>query len=264
MEDLIKNIILKKSYFELTSSEQKSIQEWASNEEEFDALKAVLMATQSMADQSKVKPSSSVKQRLDDRFAAKHAGQNVTLWSKFLLFFFPKNTQFFKKPAFQLAMVALIVILLIPFLWQERTAQYAMNEGQRKLEVEKVQKDRIEERDSNKEAGQSPDEADHKIVNEIKDIVSEQIEDPLVEDSDLEEEKLLMDEVVTYDEQADFALEEVEVSSPVYEEMEELVERSAPQSAMSREKTSDFSLSKSTSKSKVETSETISLLTALY
>src|SRR5690554_251837 len=250
MEDLIKNIILNKSYFELTSSEQKSIQEWASNEEEFDALKAVLMATQSMADQSKVKPSSSVKQRLDDRFAAKHAGQNVTLWSKFLHFFFPKNIQFFKKPAFQLAMVALIVILLIPFLWQERTAQYAMNEGQRKLEVEKVQKERIEERDSNKEAGQSPDEAGHKIVNEIKDIVSEQIEDPLVEDSDLEEEKLLMDEV--------------EVSSPVYEEMEELVERSAPQSAMSREKTSDFSLSKSTSKSKVETSETISLLTALY
>src|SRR5690554_6514072 len=144
MEDLIKNIILNKSYFELTSSEQKSIQEWASNEEEFDALKAVLMATQSMADQSKVKPSSSVKQRLDDRFAAKHAGQHVTLWSKFLHFFFPKNIQFFKKPAFQLAMVALIVILLIPFLWQERTAQYAMNEGQRKLEVEKVQKDRIE------------------------------------------------------------------------------------------------------------------------
>src|SRR5690554_7584341 len=67
--------------------------------------------------------------------------------NKFLHFFFPKNIQFFKKPAFQLAMVALIVILLIPFLWQERTAQYAMNEGQRKLEVEKVQKDRIEERD---------------------------------------------------------------------------------------------------------------------
>src|SRR5690554_2722937 len=97
MEDLIKNIILNKSYFELSSSEQKSIQEWASNEEEFDALKAVLMATQSMADQSKVKPSSSVKQRLDDRFAAKHAGQNVTLWSKFLPFFLSKKHTVFQK-----------------------------------------------------------------------------------------------------------------------------------------------------------------------
>lgn len=240
MEDFIKNIIENKKYFELTSSEQQSIKEWASNEEEFDALKTVLQASNEAVKNFEVIPSHTVKQRLDNRFAAKHAYRNEEKWGRFLIFLFPKNTFFYKKPAFQLVMVALIVALIIPFLWQNKPAQYAMNEDQRKLEVEKVQKKVDEENDSSMDIAQSPVQDDNKIVKEHKEVLSEQPAIPI---------------------DSDFYLEG-NMSLDSSEEMEGFVERSVPHRAMTSKKTEDLTLSKS--KSKVETAETIALLTALY
>lgn len=158
MEDFIKNIIVEKRFFELTEKEKGLIREWATNEEEFDALKLTFSAAIALNTENKDALSASVKNKLNERFAAKHAMQRETLWNKFLIFFFPRNTQFFKKPAFQLAMVALVVLLIIPFLWREKPAQYAMHKSN--LEI---QRDTLE---SVNKASNNPSSSSNEKVNE--------------------------------------------------------------------------------------------------
>jgi hypothetical protein len=139
MEDFIKNIIVEKRFFELTQKEKSILKEWAENEEEFDALKLTFLSVSSFNQEKQAELSPSVKKRLNDRFAAKHVHQKEMWMNKLLLFFFPRDTQFFKKPAFQLVMVALTVALVIPFLWQNQAPQYAMNTTVEKLELDTVE-----------------------------------------------------------------------------------------------------------------------------
>ena len=138
MEDFIKNIIVEKRFFELTPKEKLMIKDWAENEEEFDALKLTFLSTASFNLEKQVQLSSSVKKRLKDRFAAKHVHQKEIWLNKVLLFFFPRDKQFFKKPAFQLVIVAITVALVIPLFWQKETPQYAMIDDADQLELDTI------------------------------------------------------------------------------------------------------------------------------
>jgi len=135
MEDFIKHIIIEKKYFELTQKERSLINEWVANEDEFDSMKQTFISIDALNIDNENNLSSSVKEKLNERFAAKHAPQNEDYWNKFILFFFPKDTQFFRKPAFHLAVVALVVLLTIPFLWQDESAQYAMQKSEIKIDT---------------------------------------------------------------------------------------------------------------------------------
>lgn len=158
MEDFIKNIIVEKKFFELTPKEKSIISEWAKNEEDFDALKLTFTSAEVLKNHKMHKVSPSVKEKLNERFAAKHAQENGSIWNKFLLFFFPRDRNFFKKPAFQLAMVALVVLLLLPFLWQDKPAQYVMHDS--KIEIERTDGlDKLnEKRESEKSVGKVKEE----------------------------------------------------------------------------------------------------------
>jgi len=150
MEDFIKNIIVEKRFFELTDKEKNLIKDWASNEDEFEALKMTFLSISDFNKENETKLSPSVKERLNDRFAAKHAHQSEGYWNRFLIFFFPRDTQLFKKPAFQLVMVALIVAFMLPLLWQDKPMQYAMHEESNSLDIDTI--DSIEENNKQEES----------------------------------------------------------------------------------------------------------------
>lgn len=261
MEDFIKNIIVEKKYFELTSSEKQSIQEWALNEEEFDALKAVLLATQAMTVQNESQLSPSVKQRLDDRFAAKYAHKNETAWNKFLIFFFPRDTQFFKKPAFQLVMVALVVALIIPFLWQDNPAQYAMNENRKRLEIEESKSPSLKGKEFQSE------ESEKQNQDKEKQIETSELNK---ESESLKEAEYLFEKIESV---SSIVVENVidlkkarsmdALSSPTYDQIDEITEELSL-TITSSEKSSARIKDVAGPKSKIETSETLDLLTALY
>jgi hypothetical protein len=260
MEDFIKKIIREKKFFELSQSEKQSIHEWASNEEDFDALKSVLMVTQTMAAQNESQLSPHVKRRLDDRFTAKYGHQNDTAWNKFLIFFFPKDKQFFKKPAFQLAMVALVVVLVIPFLWQNKPAQYAMNDERNKLEVEKHKIESLKENQAQDQFKQDVNTEKSKKVPELGKQDTPQLEEEYLLDNI---ESVSSDDAVNKGINLNELRSKIEKDAPTFDDIEEVSEAPSP-SIVSAQKRSANSSTIAQVKGKVETLETLDLLTALY
>lgn len=257
MEDFIKDIIIEKRFFELTPKEKSMIKEWVANEEEFDALKLTFLSASDLNIENEKELSPQVKQRLNERFAAKHAIQNEGYWNRFLMFFLPKDTQFFKKPAFQLVMVALVVALVIPFLWQNKTAQYAMNEN-------KIKIDEIEGND-HKKITSSKEKEEGELKSEIeipKDQNKESKEEGVVE----------IDQSTIEDIQPDFDMEQNIQPNEIY--LEEIAETQSAKRAnadiqqldgmpmiLSKDVATAY---KKESSKLVDASETIGLLTALF
>ena len=256
MEDFIKNIVLEKKYFELTPSDKESIGLWATNEEEYDALRSVLLSAQAIAIDNETQLSPSVKQRLDERFAAKHAHQNETVWNRFLIFFFPRDTQFFKKPGFQLAMVALVIALIIPFLWQDKPAQYAMKEDRRGNEIEKKQTETLKESEVVNQDSKIKENSDEKIVEMHNEDIELQIE-PHRLDEDMDDKI----KVPVFDDYP--VMEEVRHIDFSRQELSEADEIVSP-SSISAKKTAAGKNMIAQPKKTVETSETLDFLMALY
>lgn len=256
MEDFIKNTILKKKYLELTSSEKESIGLWATDEEEYDALRSVLLKTYSMALKNEAHLSPSVKQKLDERFAAKHAQQSETLWNRFLVFFFPRDVQFFKKPGFQLAIVALVIALIIPFLWQDKPAQYALNEDRKGNKVEVKQIEPVKEKEVVNQDSKTQENSDEKIVEMHIDDLELKIEPHSVDDDmhDKIEAPVLADYPV---------MEEVQYDEVARPELAETEEIASPKNVNAKRSASSLKEMAQPEK-RVESSETLGLLMALY
>ncbi len=261
MEDLIKNIITEKRYFELTQTERSLIKDWAENEEEFDALKRTFQAVSTLSQGKQANLSPEVKNRLKDRFAAKHGKKNESIWNKFSVFFFPSETSFFKKPAFQLAMVALVILLIIPFLWQDEKAQYAMNESQLKIEklevLDKVKHTSSKEK-SNSQSDNKVEEVGEDLENELKVKMEESSFDIPTSTNEHNPQVIQMENNLQTE---DVFLEEMmEVQSPIgrNDEVKRLDD-------LKLNVGKDMSVKSSYGiATKVETSETLGLLMALY
>lgn len=257
MEDFIKNIIVEKRYFELTPKEKSIILDWASNEEEFDALKMTFLSVSELNIENEKQLSPKIKQSLNERFAAKHAIQNEGYWNRFLIFLFPKETHFFKKPAFQLVMVALTVALIIPFLWQNKPAQYAMNENNIKI-------DKLEDIDHKK----IPSAREKKEV-----ILKNEIEIPKDQKKESKEEGVVeIYQSTNEDIQPDFDLEQNIQPNEIY--LEEIAETQSAKivnadiqqlDEMPMISSKDVAKADNKKSSKqVDASETLGLLTALF
>lgn len=262
MEDFIKNIIIEKNYFELSSNEKRSIDQWVTNEEEFDALKSLMLATKVAESKNEKQLYSSVKLRLDERFAAKHAHKKETFWNRFLIFFFPKDKQFFNKPAFQLAMVALVVALIIPFLWRDKPAQYAMNEGRESIEIEKskTQFRKKEKVQTQNQINQELDDEKSLEVSELDNQATPKLEQEYLDDK-IEAVSSANKRNVSTD--LNKLQSKTEMSSPIYEEMDEIVDVPSPSNVSVQQNVAGKSAN-TQSKKIVKTAETLDLLMALY
>lgn len=102
------DIIMNKSYFELTAEELAEVSIYAKNEEEFEEMKWFLISTQEAMAGDKIDASDGLKKRVMGYMDS--PGRNKIWLNSVVLFLFPRDTQFYKKPAFHVALAACMVI----------------------------------------------------------------------------------------------------------------------------------------------------------
>lgn len=150
MESNIKHIIKNYQYFELDEAQKEMISEWASNGDEFDALKRTFIATDAIGEQE-INPT--IKQRLDVRFAEKYNNERLVWYNKLWLFLWPSDVSLYRRPLVQFAAICLIAVLTIPFFPNIKNQQLAMNEQEGK--------ELVDEQKEEEELVPSKDDADN-------------------------------------------------------------------------------------------------------
>ena len=127
MEKEIKQLIVEKEYLALTLSEKEQISEWATNKEEFDALKMTFISAQQLVEDKQNSVNPTIKEQLDAQFSARHKVATLPWYKKFLLLLWPENIAFYRKPALQLIAVLAVVLLALPYFKQGKNPQLAMS-----------------------------------------------------------------------------------------------------------------------------------------
>jgi hypothetical protein len=275
MENHIKQIIQNYQYYELDETQKDLVSKWASNSDEFDALKRTFIATEAMG-KDEVNPT--IKQRLDVRFAEKHKNERLVWYNKLWIFLWPEDTQLYKRPLLQFAAICLIVVFTIPFFPNLEKQQLAMNEKKQEVQQEEqAPTDKTVDRKNDSERTED-------ILNEEKE--AEVLVEPLKSEERAEEPKAvvekqsgweLVDEEmrVTEDAVADDFSNQRQKKSDNLDNLG-LADSRAAQGQNSEQFASDADLPMEESLSasgvsknahvrkKVDTKETIDLLTALY
>jgi hypothetical protein len=102
-------IILNKEYFELSAEELLTVNEYVQNEAEFEEMKWFLASTQQTLVTDKIEASPELKKSVMDHLNQSEDKRKFWL-NGVVVFLFPEDKRVHRKPAFQLAMVALLVI----------------------------------------------------------------------------------------------------------------------------------------------------------
>lgn len=107
------DIILAKRFFELTSSEKELVREYASNEEDYEAMRWFLISTGSVLAQEKIEPSSNLRNGVMAHLNQKQAAPKGLWLNGIAAFFFPQNKPVYRYPSFQLAAVAALFVTVV-------------------------------------------------------------------------------------------------------------------------------------------------------
>lgn len=159
MEDFQLKLFSKISFDSLSEKEKEQLNDWCSNEEEFQSLKSLF----TLVNDSKlaIGENFKTKNKLDELFEQKHQSANGFDWRSFL---FPSGVLFFRKPAFQLAFGSVIIVGLTLFFFnRQEPVQIAKNESKKN---EKSEIKKSEEANLTNEVQESPKVKEKFIQNE--------------------------------------------------------------------------------------------------
>jgi hypothetical protein len=276
MESNIKHIIKNYQYFELDKAQKELISEWASNSDEFDALKHTFIATNAIGDRE-VNPT--IKQRLDVRFADKYKNERLVWYNKLWLFLWPNDVRFYKRPLVQFAAICLIVVFTIPFFPNIEKQQLAMNESQENEVAEEKKKEEIKPQNIDVEINEEVEKVNSdkkdafaKISKEDaidmpKEIAEEQPGWQLnrVEDEKVAENELGAAGIANQRQEKSESLDDFEGTETRTQQDMSTKYFGADSDRLAEESLSSSTRSKDKSaKKQVEVEETLDLLTALY
>jgi hypothetical protein len=115
MDQEIVDIVLKKSFFELTDVERKLVFEWCASEEEFDQMKHVFMEIELMKkNQEEATVHEDKKKSLDNLFNQKYKQQPAFWSNSMVVSLYPIDRPFQRRPLVQIAALAIILLLSYP------------------------------------------------------------------------------------------------------------------------------------------------------
>jgi hypothetical protein len=114
MEQEIKNIIITQNFSALSQKELDLIEEWCTNEEEFDALKYMLSEVEGIVSEEKIVASPKTKVSLDKLFEAKHKKRGGIIYQMY-----PRDKHLVQRPLVQLAAACLLFFIALPFFQNE-------------------------------------------------------------------------------------------------------------------------------------------------
>lgn len=116
MEQELVEIVIQKSFIELSNDERIELSEWCTSEEEYDQLKNVFLEVERM----KVKQTASVrpetKKSLDAIFSEKHHKAPVFWNNSVMTLIYPLEKPPHKRPLIQVAAVALLFLFAYPII----------------------------------------------------------------------------------------------------------------------------------------------------
>lgn len=114
MERDIVDIVLEKSYLELTQEERNELAELCAGEDEFNQLKHVFSSIEALEFDAP-RPSDQVKERLDHLFTQTYPKAAPVWYNSVLAVVVPKDKPLYKQPLLQIAAVVVLILLVFPF-----------------------------------------------------------------------------------------------------------------------------------------------------
>ena len=107
------DIIISKRYFELNAAEKEAVKEYASNEEDYEAMRWFLISTGNEFAKEKIEPSADLRRGVMAHLNQKQTAPKTIWLNGVSAFLFPSEKKFFQYPAFQMAAVAAVVVAIV-------------------------------------------------------------------------------------------------------------------------------------------------------
>jgi len=212
----VEHIIKSKKYFELTAEELAEVSNYASNEVEYDDMKSFLISTHKTVEYQKIKKTEELDKKVLNYL--NHSYLQATPWyNSVLLFLFPRDKQFFKYPAFQIAIASLFVIgvfNVINFSSFDKN-EMAFEDVQKYKSKEEIQPEVIEGSDSNRlEFKTNTAEVVELELEEGKELIKSELS---IERNTVSNDFGLVEGFTSFDEVADEDFEDVVEESQIVE-----------------------------------------------
>ncbi|GAB5418638.1 MAG: hypothetical protein Crog4KO_03950 [Crocinitomicaceae bacterium] len=112
-KDLI-DTIMEKEFHMLSDAERKELATFCDSEDEFNQMKDVFIGVEQMRFEQP-KPKAETKQRLDDLFDSTHPKMAPIWYSSMFAVIIPREKPVHRQPLAQIAAIALLALLLVPF-----------------------------------------------------------------------------------------------------------------------------------------------------
>jgi len=204
----IEHIIKTKHYFELTAEELAEVSNYASNEVEYDDMKSFLISTHKTVQNQKIKKTEELDKKVLNYL--NHSYSQATPWyNSVLLFLFPRDKQFFKYPAFQIAIASLFVIgvfNVINFSSFDKN-EMAFEDVQKYESKEEIQPEVTEASDSNRlEFKTNNVEVIESELEEGEELIQSELSTPI---NTVSNSSGLVEELASFDEVEDTDFEDV-------------------------------------------------------
>ena len=150
-------IVVNKSFVELSMSEKEQLFEWCSTEEGFDQLKNVFIEVELMKNQSTENVRPSTKDKLDLLFTEKYKVGKAFRWNSSIgKVMYPFDKPFHRRPIIQIAALLLLLLLAFPVMVKTKEisnrsqlAKNEMKDGEKKISKPKKNKEQSPEESSN-------------------------------------------------------------------------------------------------------------------
>lgn len=134
MEKELVEIVLQKSFIELSKDERIALLEWCTSEEEYDQMKNVFLEVERMKAKQTATVRPDTKKSLDAIFNKKHHKTPVFWNNSVMTLIYPLEKPLHKRPLIQVAAVALLFLFTYPIINQDNVnpaVQMAKNEVKR-------------------------------------------------------------------------------------------------------------------------------------
>lgn len=133
------DIILQKTFQQLSSDEKLEMKDLFENEDEFNQIKFMLNSLDQLKSEDRSKPSENIKSSLDHLFHQTYQNKGVLWYNTVGTFFISNDKSWYQQNLVRIAAVLLILFLFIPF-WKTN------------LYENKPQLSKLEQRDNNEQA----------------------------------------------------------------------------------------------------------------
>ena len=151
MEQELVDKIVRKQFFELNEQERSELSDWCTSEEEFNQLKMIFTQVEQFNENSNEQPKETIKRSLDELFVQHHKKVTPLFWyNSLFVTLYPKDKSFIQRPILQIAAIALVILMVYPFLFTDKLAvqkQQIAKVEEKKIEIEEPQEKINSEKD---------------------------------------------------------------------------------------------------------------------